>query len=370
MSAHDGDYAVRYANSQRNSLEKSAVHAVGELAWKKDYVQDFHEGPVSPPVALYASGSTVGIQVNPYLLIYKDEKLVSWKHIHETSRDAAAFFKDCFIYFPADGLVHGFYDYAGERLQRPIPMVGLAQYESPMLITALGKGLLYAAQFSGGPSRRPRRFTIGFLLPPRHSPEWGYCGERLDSDVLVSNSGDALLYSTKGKFYAVDMATGKMKGNFELPIASLVSASIDPTDNLVVHAVNKDGREVIAAYRPDGTPVWEHEIDGKVANRQPPVCGDAAVFYIAGGALCCCREGALAWKSELFPCMDPLMTVTAGNNVIVQSGFHLFLFDATGRNLFKSLITPDTTAHFTAPPVAAGDGLIYAASEKALYCFK
>ncbi len=64
------------------------------------------------------------------------------------------------------------------------------------------------------------------------------------------------------------------------------------------------------------------------------------------------------------------MTNSKGNNVIVQSGFHIMAYDSDGNMKFKTLITKNMNEEFTAPPVIGGDGLIYTASGTALYCFK
>ncbi len=362
-------YSVLYANVQRNSYANASLNAIGERAWKKVFKNDLDE-PMAPPVAVLARGTYIGVQVNPYFLIYRNGKFSNWFYSRPVSVGISIFLNDFYLVIKKSGL-DNYYDYNNSIVRDDVPPIGLIDWWYPHLVFPYKDGILFANQFTGGPQRAPKEFVFGYKKYGNNISEW-YYGEKGEiSDVLLNSTIDKLVFVFRNRINILDPATGKKVKVFDPELPSIFEASLDLSNNIVIHAMNKEQKEVYVSFDLNGTRLWEHEVIGKVRNDQPPVCGeDGTVYYIADSSLVCIKEGNEVWKSELFPCVNPLMTNSKGNNVIVQSGFHIMAYDSDGNMKFKTLITKNMNEEFTAPPVIGGDGLIYTASGTALYCFK
>lgn len=361
-------YSVSYANLQSNSFTDSTLAVVGVRAWKKGYVNDFEE-VVSAPTAILSQGSTIGIQVNPYFLLYDNDLFVKWHHIKAVSVGIGIFLDKGYGVIEDNGSFDKLYTYSGKFSADIIPGAFIDEWWLPVFVSPYQNGFIFAQQYTGGPSRRPREFKISFYVRDYSGTYYGNKGEI--SNVLLNSTIDKLIFTFQNQIHTLDPATGKKIKVFDPELPSMFKASLDLSNNLVIHAMNKDQKEVYVSFDLNGTKLWEHEIESSVQNDQPPVCGEGeTVYYIGDGSLVCIKDGIKVWKSELFPCVNPLMTNSKGNNVIVQSGFHIMAYESNGKQKFKTLITKNMNEEFTAPPVIGGGGRLYTASGTALYCFK
>jgi hypothetical protein len=362
-------YSVLYANVQRNSYANSTIIASGERDWKKDYTTDFDE-VVSPPTAILSRKSTVGIQVNPYFLIYENGTFKQWHYIRALSSGIGIFLHDFYLVIEDSGL-DKFFKYDNSILRNDVPSTGLVHWWSPCITVPYSKGMLYANQFTGGPQRSRKEFVIGYTVFGNNLAEWYFGDYGEISNVLLNSTIDKLVFTFQNQIHTLDPATGKKIKVFDPELPSMFKASLDLSNNLVIHAINKDPKEVYTSFDLNGSKLWEHEIEGSVQNDQPPVCGeDGTVFYVSDSTLVCIKSGKILWKEVVFPCVDPLITSSKGNNIIIQSGFHIMAYNSKGTKKFSTLITKNMNESFTAPPVVGGDGRIYVASGTALYCFK
>jgi hypothetical protein len=360
-------YSVLYANPQRNSYTNVGLTCIGERAWKKTYKPEFDE-VVSAPVVVLASGTNIGIQVNPYFLLYKNGTLSKEHNTKAISSEVGVFLDGKYAVVKDDGSIEKYFSYNGGLIATESIDGYLDDWWYLKLIAPYKNGLILAKQFTGGQTRRQKEFKICFYVPHYTGTYFGGKGEI--RNVLLSSTGDKLLFTQKD-IHLLDPATGKEVRTFDSNLPSLFSASLDLSDNLILHGINKGQKEVVAAFGLDGTQHWEYTVEGTIQNRQPPVCGeDGVVFFISDSSLFCINAGAMVWKKIVFPCVGPLITVCKGNTVIIQSGFHIMAYGADGKSLFSTLITKDANEEFTAPPVVGGDGRIYTASGTALYCFK
>jgi outer membrane protein assembly factor BamB len=278
---------------------------------------------------------------------------------------------DKYAAIPANGPIESYFSYNGKRLTIQMPIVGITNYWYPLLLTSYNNGILLIEQFSGGPSRRPKEFRLSYDIPNENLGGWFYGQKGEISNVLLTSTADKLLFTYQKQIHLLDPATGKEIKVFNPELPSIFKASLDLSNNLIIHGIDTAKNEVVCAFNLDGTKLWEHRIEGSIQNNQPPVCGEnGAVFFISDSSLYCIISGETIWKEEVVPCVTPLLTSSKGNNIIVQSGIHILAFDANGKNIFSKLITKDINEEFTAPPVIGGDGRIYVASGTALYCFK
>ncbi|MCX7727425.1 MAG: hypothetical protein N2053_11335, partial [Chitinispirillaceae bacterium] len=250
-----------------------------------------------------------------------------------------------------------------------IPPIFVDVWWIPELIAPYKEGFIVVKQYTGGPSRSAPEFGIFFYVNDYKGSFYKEKGKVYSP--LLNSTNDKIIFIFNNKFCLLDVSSGKKIKEFDPYLLSTEKASLDLKDNIVAYGIDKSEKNVIVSFDLNGNKLWEHEVDSTIQNNQPPVCGeDGRVYYISRGELVCLKEGKELWKSEVFPCVEPLMTNSKGNNLLVQSGFHIMVFDSNGKQKFKTLITTNPQEQFTAPPVIGGDGLIYVASDIALYCFK
>jgi hypothetical protein len=362
-------YSVLYANVQRNSYANAFLGATGESIWKKNFKNNLDE-PMASPVAVLTHEGNIGVQVNPYFLIYNENGgFVKWHYTKAVSSGIGIFLDKGYGVVEDNGSFDKLYTFAGNFSADIIPGAFIDDWWVPVLISPYQKGFILAQQYTGGPSRRPHEFKFSFYVSNYSGTFYGEKGEF--SNVLLNSTVDKLVFTFQNQIHTLDPATGKKIKIFDPELPSMFKASLDLSNNLVIHAINKNQKEVYTSFDLNGTKLWEHEIESSVQNDQPPVCGEGGmVYYIGDTSLVCIKDGKKMWKSELFPCVNPLMTNSKGNNIIVQAGFHIMVYESNGKQKLKTLITKNMNEEFTAPPVIGGDGRIYTASGTALYCFK
>ncbi|KMQ50573.1 hypothetical protein CHISP_2566 [Chitinispirillum alkaliphilum] len=366
-------YSVRYANNQRNSFANAKLASNGILKWERTYTDDYRIRSTIPgPVSLYAANDVVGVQVNPILYLYRGSEFITAHYpIVNYTRDVCAFFSDRYTFFSYGPIKYWSYS-DGTQFDRVIPDVGLARFWVPLLLLPVDDGLVFAQWFMGGPSRRPQSFMMYHSLPEEVFPEWAIGEDDGVNIILASSDSKMVIYVVKGTIHTVDIENKVERvGKFAPDLTSIISASLDFDDNLILHGTRQEV-EVITAYSiHTQEKLWEYSVIGSVKNLQPPVIGeDNSVFFVTDSILYCIKNGEHDWALQIHPVSNPLMTIGRGNDILLQSDSHIWAFTGRGEEIFRTRITDDPESEFTAPPVIGTDGLVYVSCRNRLYCFE
>ncbi|KMQ50574.1 hypothetical protein CHISP_2567 [Chitinispirillum alkaliphilum] len=367
---HNVSYSVRYANNQRNSFANAKLASNGTLKWKNTYTDDYRIRSKSDPVSLYAANDVVGVQVNPILYVYRGSEFITAHYpIANRNRDVCVFFSDKYVSFlgPID-----YWSYSdGTKIDTPQPYAGVSSYWIPLLLLPVGDGVVFAKWFMGGPSRLPQRFQMYYRLTEKRFPEWVWEETEGTNIVLASSDSKKVIYIIKRTVHTIHIEKVERVGKFAPDLTSIISASLDFDDNLIIHGT-KEGVDVITAYSiHTQEKLWEYNVIGSVKNLQPPVIGeDNSVFFVTDTILYCIKNGEHDWALQIHPVSNPLMTIGKGNDILLQSDSHISAITGRGEEIFRTRITDDPESKFTAPPVIGTDGLVYVSCYKRLYCFE
>lgn len=365
------EYSILFANVQHNSYENVKIQSSGKLAWKKNFKQDVDEN-FGEPVTLHVKGTIIGIQVNPYFLIYENG-LFKEKHqsVYRTSGLGAFFSEYYYIFRNLENDV--FFNYNNTIYRDDLPLINLDSDWYTLLIMPFKNGVLIGSQYTGGIHKKQKKFGFGLEGYGNNpmSSLWGYGEDGKPTSVHMTKLLDRLVVVNKNKVITIDPQNGKKSAPFLIDGYTLASTSLNLENNLIIHAQNKLGKTVVLSYTLDGKKIWEYSTEDKIENKQPPVCGeDSVVYFIINDHLVCLQDGNELWRKEVSSCVNPLLTNTQNNRVVVQAGNHINVFNSDGICEFTTLISEDLKESFTAPPVVGGDGKIYAASEIGLYSFE
>lgn len=364
----DIPYATSYANFQRNSYISFPCLSSGRLRNKREIITDFDE-IVSPPTTLLAQNDLVGIQLNPFILLYKDNKLQKDFYIKESGVSVVTFGNDFISVIENSGYFNLFkYNYS---LYTDKMLSGsIAGNWYPRLNAIINNGVFSIQQFCGRPPLKEKKFSITFTKYGQGLPEWSIGADGYLGSTLLTHSLDNVIYTKGNNVYVLNTQSGIKVAAFDIALTSLLSSSLSLTDELVIHGINKEKREILCLYDLNGNKLWEYILNNPIVNKQPPVCGEEkTVFFISNKSLHAIKNGKLLWQVPVKECSNPLITVCKNNNIILQAGHQIRLYNSTGKEKFSVLLSKDLKEEFTAPPVIDGNGVIYTASNKALYSF-
>lgn len=364
------EYSVLYANVQHNSFENVKIQSSGKLVTKHVFKEDIDE-VLGDPVTLHVKGTIIGIQVNPYFLIYENG-IFKKEHlsIYRTT-GLGAFYKNYYYVF-RDSRDDVFFDYQNKIIRTDLPVLCYKDWYISIMMP-FGKGILTGIQYTGGVERKPRKFGFGFTKYGKNieMSEWSFGDVGQITSAHLTSVLDTLVVVYKNKVITIDPQNGKKNVPFLIEGYTIINTSLDLENNLVIHAQDKLGKTVVLSYTLDGKKIWEYSTEDKIENKQPPVCGeDSVVYFIINDHLVCLQDGNELWRKEVSSCVNPLLTNTQNNRVVVQAGNHINVFNSDGICEFTTLISEDLKESFTAPPVVGGDGKIYVASEIGLYSFE
>jgi hypothetical protein len=359
-------YPVQFANYQRNSFVFLSTQAKGENAWVRDYLK-FNAGVIQLPQAVLINKSTVGVMTSTQLLVFDAQGSPRY-HL-----SGPAIFGERAIAYVLPSRLMNYQDYEQKLLSEALPIPNYQDWTSLKLLIPRWDEILAAVQFTGGPQRRPRWFSIALIEVGESLSKWSIPGDGIIDQVLASKDEKNLFVLQGETAKVISAQDGSELSHFAMKLKGGEAASLDHADNLVV--VGKDVCE--DAQTPYMLKIFSKE--GKLLNQsplskphtnQPPACGtNGHIFLVDEDKVKCIQNGCELWEYPLVGVEDSWITVLKDNAVLVVNSGILHFIDSKGKSIFRKIITLDKES-FTAPASVGENGNIYVASNKHLYCFK
>ncbi|MBN1127509.1 MAG: PQQ-like beta-propeller repeat protein [Chitinispirillaceae bacterium] len=361
-----------YGNYQRNSYVPLPINAEGKKRWSKDYTAVDPDSRLTPKTLLLHS-THLGIQSNAELWLFETDG--SFKRHYDAYGPAPVIFGKDGIAYVRNCQLMDYIDYNGKVLTEDINLDG--EWTVVKLLRPLWEEFISVVQFTGGPERRPREYTIGRKKIGKSREVWGQDDKGTIDHAFLTKDEKTMVILQGEDVSCLDAATGKKITTFKTGIAGPFVAAIDRAGNLLCGGrmvKDENTHWVLLAMTLDGSLRWECHLEhplfaiDTIFNHQPPACGnDGRVYIVDDGFMKCMIAGDSKWQVPVIGRLRTLLTVSMDNSVILLNGPRLQVLDADGRERFTEII-PDES--FETPAVIDEKGRIYAAGQKALYCFE
>ncbi len=366
---NDIAYPVWMGNLQRNSFVPVEMKSKWKPLWSKMYIE-INENLVLTPYATLVHENRIGVTSGNDLIIYSSDGTFQ----SQTPLNSAAgvlFGKNLFSYLNPSYQLTAM-DYEGNQfgLDESIPF--LSDWAGAIYILPGLDKVQAVVQFSGGPMREPQKYYIYNYLWEDDDFDWINEFDGRISFAMPSNDNDRIIIIKDSEVVIFNSKDGKNSGSFNFEIGTVLTASLDLNDNLLLLSEQTKENTTKRAYRAfdlEGNILWSYDVTEPSEN-QPAACGsDGRVYIIDGIQLICLEKGTTKWTTLLKPAEKNWLTVTADNHAVVINGSLLALFAPDGEKIFERLITK-TDEQFYAPPALDKEGHIFVAGQKALYCFE
>lgn len=366
-------YSKLYADFQQRSCLPVTSNAAGHERWFTPLVDSGFNN--APTVLLATEIGLVAQSVNRIALISYDG-FVEWVRHHGSGLSAV--YADSVVYFQgAEGDLYAV-DATGQTVvsgffvptvtDRGFIYVAMPLNRQKILLHTFNR----AEEPEPGDPPQSANYQI-LLMGTERYDDWDWMhefeGNCLPALVTLNHDRVVLLTDT-GDVHVFDVSTGDRAMTFDLPGVSLLQASIDNDNNLVLALVTADGRNLLCCHDLFGRVLWEYELE--IAERhvfhEPPAIGpDNCVLYIAGDDLFVVNAGAVVWTAKVTRAERRFVTVLADGTVLVAAASVLVRYDREGSPLFTITLEPDEI--ITAPPVVSQDGRVHIATVRGIHSF-
>ena len=363
-------YPVIFANYQCNSWVPADVKSTLVPAWMKEYAA-VDENAVFVPIAVLASGSHIGIRCGGKLLVY--DRNGQFRFLEPISEAAPVVFGREAMAFVQPSLKLIYQDYArvAKGAGRTIP--GLEQWAYSLLLKPEPKEIVAAIQFTGGPLRKPKRFSACALVLRNGARRWFFDIDGSVDHLLVTHDGRKMVLVCQGKVELRNIQDGSIISTFETGVDACPAASLDKNDNLLLMAdsmTNDLRTRALKAFDLSGKALWMYSGLGLHVDQPPPCGGEGLVYLVNGQSLECISKGTCLWSYPLKSADKSWVTIAKDGSSVVLNGPWLSVVNPQGERLAEKLVSTDAEETFDAPPVIDSNGRILVASGQRLYCFR
>lgn len=363
-------YPVIFANFQCSSWIPVEVNSALISAWIKEFAA-VDENAVFVPIAVLASGSHIGVRCGGKLLVY--DRNGQFRFLEPVSEAAPVVFGREAMAFVQPSLKLIYQDYArvAKGAGRTIP--GLEQWAYSMLLKPELKEIVAAIQFSGGPQRKPKRFSACALVLRNGARRWFFDIEGSVDHLLMTNDGRRMVLVWKGKVELRNTQDGSLISTFETGVDVCPAASLDRNDNLLLMADSTQDAirtRALKAFDLSGKVLWTYAGFGLHVDQPPPSGAEGRVYLVNGASLECINNGACLWTCPLKSADRSWVTIAKDGSSVVLNGPWLYVISPQGERLAEKLVSIDAEETFDAPPVIDSYGRILVASGQRLYCFR
>jgi outer membrane protein assembly factor BamB len=361
-----------YNNYQRNSFVPLPMKAAGKLLWTKAYKEVDPDSWLTPK-ALLLHSTHLGVKSNAELWLFETNG--TFKRSYAAYGPAPALFGKGGIAYVRPCRLMDYLDYDGKVLTQDISIDG--EWTVAKLLRPSWDEILGVMQFTGGPQRLPREFSIGRQQIGKSREVWGEDDKGTIDHAFLTKDEKTIVIVMGENVSCLDAATGKKTTAFKTGMAEPRIAAIDCAGNLICGGMvvkEKIDRWALLAMALDGSPRWECELAHPLfavdsfLYPQPPACGnDGRVYIVDDGFLKCIIGGTEKWRAPVIGALQSLLTVAADNSIILLNGPRIQVLNGNGEERFSTIV-PDES--FEAPAVIDEKGNVYVAGSKALYCFE
>jgi outer membrane protein assembly factor BamB len=362
-------YPVRFANFQRNSRVLAKVKPEWNLSWKKEYAAIDEEFLLIPHSVLIRD-NRVGVISTSEILIF-DEK-GEFKHFEGIGENTPVVFGRKAVAFIGPSYILNYFDYDWHAVRDEGIVPNVEEWGVSLLFKPSLEEILGVAQFTGGPQREPEHYyAYRYSLVDEDFP-WDIDEEGSLAQAFLSNDGKKLILIQEENILIIDADNGKTLKKSEMEPGIILTASLDPADNLIVlfEGEEDEGGIELRAYSLSGEKLWSLPTL-EPQEEQPPACGgDGRIYVVDARHLKCIINGEVAWARLLKSDDQTWVTITEDNHALALNGPFLCLYDPAGEKIFERLVTKDEEESFDAPVSIDDEGRIFVAGNNCLYCFQ
>lgn len=361
---------VVFANLQCNSWVPVDVKSSLLPAWDREF-SAVDENAVFRPVAVLLSGSSIGVRCGGTLLVYGENGL--FRFLEPVSEAAPVTFGRGAMAFVNPSLELMYQDYERHPRGGGTTVPGLVNWSVAQLLLPGEREAVVAVQFTGGPQRKPKRFSASAVVLRDGARRWFFDIEGNVDQSLLTNDGRNMVLIRGGEVEIRSVQDGKGVSSFKTGLSSFAAASLDGDDRLLLAGEFAQAGKMVKklqAFDLFGKELWDYS-GPALQNHQPPACGpDGRVYLVNGASLECLDNGARLWMCPLKSSAKSWITVAKDGSSVVLNGPWLSVISPQGERRAEKLVSADAEETFDAPPVIDSQGRIMVASGLRLSCFR
>jgi outer membrane protein assembly factor BamB len=377
------DYAMWFANYQKNSCINTSVKASGNLLWKTELIKCEPNITIAPRGLLLNEGH-LGYVSQSDILFFELEG----KHLFTRNTDMnkpVVFFNGTVMASrPSSGFVTCF-SYKGEDFIQEISVYGDWDYTKLMLLRPQDERIVAVTSFGGGVQRAPGSFHLSLAEYGKAIPIWSLDGdsEEINHVLLtpdekfiiaeltgiISTNDKPVLKLESRELRMIQTEDGKISEKIDHGLTSIESASLNLQGDLVLAGtIEEDGMQsyVVRVLSLEGEEKWTCKVHSSELT-QPPICTDDRVYIFADHNLLCLSQGKKLWETAILRQSPVWFTATPDGRLVYVAGRDCGLLSADGEEVFNIIVASPTETLET-PPVIDKSGMIYVAGSENLYC--
>ncbi len=287
---------VRFCNLQKNSHSPFSIDFKGELEWSVSWNELLKE-PVQGPKELLLNNKTLGLKdQNNLFILNLNSKNVNKQYLGSNANYCPVILGDSSILFFKNGIYATIIDYDGKTVKKPVNIDGREDWTILQLAFPRDDDILTVNQFTGGPRRKPKSYTLGLQGYKLRDRKWAKKNKGEIFTALINNDLTKLIAIYRSRIEILSVDSGSLITSADFQGSEINSACMDTDDNIVLGINDQSGKYAIKVIDDKLAPVWDFSVSN-ILNHAPPACGsDGRIYIISKSTLRCLVNGKELWN--------------------------------------------------------------------------